>query len=222
MAFAFVKELKIGTSLKMHFSINNLRQSLDFKKGQFSQIQSGIAECTKKIAYLQQRQGDIVEALTIIQTVAQSTQSELEYHISELVTLALAGVFPDPPRLCVDFVMKRNKTEADIYFDRGDAEKIDPLSASGGGLVDIASFALRVSLWSMQHPRLRNTLILDEPLKFLNCPNRELQEKAVKMIKEIGERLNIQFIIVSLLPEFKFVADKIFEIVNKEGVSEIK
>jgi len=161
---------------------------------------------------------DYKKAQKVIQRVAQITQKQLEYHVSELVSLALSGVFENPYDLVVDFVQKRNKTEAELWFER-EGERVDPLDASGGGAVDVASFALRVSLWSLRHKKTRRTLILDEPFKHLSA---ELQPRAGEMLKEISERMGIQIIMVSHNQDLIGIGDKAFEVTLKAGISKVR
>jgi DNA repair exonuclease SbcCD ATPase subunit len=70
----------------------------------------------------------------------------------------------------------------------------------------------------MQHPRNRNTIILDEPLKNLSA---DLQEKGSAMLKEISKRLNIQFIIVTHEETLTAYADRVFKVRMNKGVSYI-
>jgi DNA repair exonuclease SbcCD ATPase subunit len=149
--------------------------------------------------------------------VAQQTQKQLEFHISEIVTLAMSAVFDEPYSFKIDFVQRRNKTEADLWFVR-DGEQFRPLDASGGGAVDVAAFALRVAMWSLRRPRSRATLILDEPLKMLS---RDLMPKAASMIAEVSRRLGLQIILVSHSEELIEKADKTFRVFIKKGISEI-
>ena len=92
------------------------------------------------------------------------------------------------------------------------------MDASGGGAVDVAAFALRVASWSMQHPRSRATIILDEPMRFLST---DLQPKASEMLKQLSEKLGLQFIIITHEEELADEADKVFEIRQRKGVSEV-
>jgi len=195
-----------------------LRNSLEQKKGQRSQIQSQIAQTEKRIKRLEKDIRDSEKAQAIIQHVSKQTQEELQYHISELCSLALSAVFDEPYKLELEFVIKRGKTEAEIYFVRN-KERINPLSASGGGAVDIASFALRVALWTLTKPKTRNIILLDEPFRFLS---RDLQPKASLMLKELSEKLNLQFIMISHSPDLIEGADRVFEISIKKGVSQVK
>ncbi|HQK37953.1 MAG TPA: hypothetical protein PLC81_09960 [Bacteroidales bacterium] len=146
------------------------------------------------------------------------TQQQLQYHISDITTLALSAIFDDPYELIAEFTQRRNKTECDLYFSR-DGEKTDPMSASGGGAVDVAAFALRIASWSMQRPKSNNVIILDEPLKYLSV---NYQEKGSAMIKELSQRLGIQFIIVTHEPTLASYADRVFEVSIKRGVSQVK
>lgn len=149
------------------------------------------------------------KARVIVQVVAEQTQEKIEYHIGNLVSMALASVFPDPYEFVLRFVQRRNKTEADLIFVKNGNEG-EPVDISGGGALDVASFALRVAIWSIKPTR--NTLILDEPGKFIS---RDLQIKFSEMIKHLSTKLGLQFIIVSHIPELTESADKVFEISNK-------
>jgi len=149
--------------------------------------------------------------------VGLETQKQLEVHISDLTSLALESVFDDPYELLVEFVQRRNKTECDLSFVR-DGQKLGPLDSSGYGAVDVASLALRIAAWSMEIPRKRNVIILDEPLRFLS---EDHQEAASQMIKEMSDRLGIQFIIVTHNSTLAGYADKVFRVQIKKGKSVI-
>lgn len=195
-----------------------LRQELERRKGQRDRIQQDLERTEEVVRKLILQARYCEEAQTIIQNVAQLTQAELEYHVSELVTLAMAAVFEDPYSLEVEFVQRRGRTETDLWFVRNDS-KIDPLSASGGGAVDVASFALRVALWSLAPVRTRNVLILDEPLHFLK--GEVLPEKGSTMIKEISEKIGLQIIMVSHIPDQIEGADRVFNVSMSSGVSKV-
>ena len=158
------------------------------------------------------------KAREIIRIVGVETQQQLQFHISDITSLALAGVFAEPYQLKVDFVPRRNKTECDLLFVR-DEKEIDPLDASGYGAVDVAAFALRVSSWSMKLPRSRNTIILDEPFRFLD---KSKQPLASQMIKELSAKLGLQFIIVTHEEALTQHADKIFNVKQTKGISYVE
>jgi DNA repair exonuclease SbcCD ATPase subunit len=191
----------------MQRKIKEYRNKLEQQKGKRAQIESSINSVNSDLRLLKRRKRNIEKAQTIIQIVAQKTQEELEYHISELVSLALSSIFTKPYELKIDFVIKRGKTEAEIWFMKN-KELINPMMASGGGAVDVAAFALRIALWNLSRPRPNNTIILDEPFRFLS---KELQPKATKMLQMLSEKLNLQFIIVTHNAELIDGADIIYE-----------
>lgn len=199
-------------------NLQQIRYKLENLKGQRQQLAADIEAGSKQCGVLKQNAVDADEARVIIQTVAQATQKQLEYHVSEIVSLALAAVFDNPYALRLEFVVRRNKTEADIFFER-DGERYKPVDASGGGAVDVAAFALRVAMWSLRRPRSRNTLVLDEPCKFVSA---DLRPRVGLMMKEISQRLNLQIIMVSHSAELIEAADKYFEVSIQKGVSHVK
>jgi DNA repair exonuclease SbcCD ATPase subunit len=198
--------------------IEDFRRKLERQKGEFQRIQKSIHQGKEKRTWIRKDLRKHEQAREIIREVGLKTQQQLQYHISDITSLALDAVFPDPYELVAEFVQRRNKTECDLYFER-DGDRMDPISASGGGAVDVAAFALRIASWSMQNPRSRNTIILDEPMRFLSA---NLQDRASQMIKQISTKLNIQFIIITHEEALTEHADSIFQVGIKKGRSQIK
>ena len=198
-------------------TIQLLRNRLEQQKGQKFQIEQSL---TKLQEQLRDKKRSLIrheKAREIVRAVGMATQKQLQFHISDITSLALEAVFPDPYSLEVEFVQRRNKTECDLFFVRN-GMKVDPLTASGVGAVDVATFALRIASWSMAMPRSRNTIILDEPFRYLS---EDYQEKASMMLKEISEKLDIQFIIVTHEQVLAEHADKIFQVSIKKGKTKI-
>ena len=195
-------------------TITDIRNKLEQKKGQFYQLQKTKEDLSKKINENKRSLQRHERAREIIRIVGQKTQEQLSFHISDITSLALGAVFPNPYELTVNFIERRNKTECDLLFLR-DGQEMDPFTASGGGAVDIASFALRIASWSMTYPKLRNTIILDEPMRFVSV---DLQQDASEMLKEISTKLGIQFIIVTHENTLSSWADKSFAFGIKKGI----
>ena len=198
-------------------NISEFRKILEQRKGRRDQIQDSIQNLEFNIKEKGRELRRHEQARSIVQEVALKTQKQLSYHISEITSLALNTIFPEPYALEADFVQRRNKTECDLFFVRND-ERVDPLSASGGGAVDVAAFALRVASWSMQRPKSRNTLILDEPLKFISL---DLLPLASEMLQQISKKLNLQIIMITHSEELVKCANRIFTVKIKKGISAI-
>ena len=198
-----------------------LRQAIERKKGQRDKVISLLSVCKSEIKRLKQEIGFSEQAQAIIQKVAQETQKQLEWHISEIVTLALASTFDNPYTFRAEFIQRRGKTECDLFFERG-GFRVNPVAETGGGAVDVAAFALRVAMWSLAKSRWRNTLIFDEPFKNINDKTRKTHERVAEMVKVLSRQLNLQFIIITMIPELEEIADRVFEFSLIRGKTKIE
>ena len=196
--------------------IVSLRTKYEQAVGQRNMLNKQLTDVEIRIETQEAHLLNCSKARSIIQTVAESTQKKIEHHISSLVTMALAAVFPDPYTFILRFVKRREKTEADLIFVK-DGNEGSPMDVSGGGPLDVASFALRTATWAIKPTR--NILILDEPGKYIS---RDLQSKFSEMIKYLNVKLGLQFLIVSHIPEITECADKVFVITNIGGVSNVQ
>ena len=194
------------------------QRKLEQLKGARSVLERNVNDLQSEIKNMQRDLRRHEQAREIVRNVGMKTQQQLQFHISDIVSLALDSVFDDPYELKVEFIQRRNKTECDLTFQR-DGEQMDPLSASGGGAVDVASFALRIASWAMMNPRSRNVIVLDEPLRFLS---EDHQEQASRIIKELSDRLKLQFLIITHEPLLGEYADRVFQVGIKKGVSQVK
>jgi len=195
---------------------SELRTAYEQLRGRQAQITDNLAAAHATLITLKRDLHRHEQAREIVREVGLATQQQLQYHISDITSLALEAVFPDPYALVAEFVERRNKTECDLYFQR-DADFVDPLSASGGGAVDVAAFALRVASWAMQNPKSNNVLLLDEPFRYLSV---NLLSKASAMLQQISQKLELQIIMVTHSPELVEMADIVFEVnlKNKESI----
>jgi DNA repair exonuclease SbcCD ATPase subunit len=196
--------------------IQEYRNKLENLKGQKKQIENQIRKNKDNIITLSEEKTFSEQAQKILQIVAKETQEQIIIHISGIVSLALTTIFDEPYEFKLDFVEKRGKTEADVYFLR-EGQKIDPMTGSGGGVIDIASFALRIALWSLSNKR--NTIIMDEPARFVS---KNYIPRVAKLFKMLSEKLNLQFIIVTHINELVESADKVFQVSIEKGISKIE
>ena len=198
-------------------TIQDFRKIYEQKIGQQKQIQYDLDQAESQSEILANNIQDIEEAQTIIKVISQKTQQELSYRLSEIVSLAMSAIFDEPYKLQTDFIIRKNKTECKLSFERN-GDLFDPLLSSGGGAIDIASTALRITLWKLMSPKTRNTLLLDEPMRFIS---KEYRSKATLMLQELSKKLNLQIIMVTHADEFIEGADKVFHIAVKNGISKI-
>ncbi len=163
---------------------------------------------------LDQKYEDALFLRALIQEIAQQTMNNLSFHISNIVTAALNAIpFPDCPTFEAEFVKGRHQVECYLWFVT-DGNKSKPIESSGGGACDVASFALRLTYWSLK--KNRPCFILDEPFKYVSV---DLQPHCAEMINMLSEKMGVQIIMISHLPEIDAVADKEYNIEKKGGKS---
>jgi len=199
----------------LYSAIETIGKLLDSKLQQLAVREQSLSEKEEKQKELEQSITDTLTAQKVAQVVAEETQRNLEEHISGVVTKAFQAIFDDPYEFRVRFETKRGKTECNLFFVKN-GQEVDPLSAAGGGTIDVASFALRCAIWAMKPNR--PVFILDEPFRFLS---RDLQHKASAMLKLFSETLGVQIILISHIPEIIESADKVIEVVNTGGNAKI-
>jgi hypothetical protein len=178
----------------------NLQEARDIVDEALLQHQHAKRTLTKErqeLKDINQKLKDIAEAQQIIQQTTQQIQNKVHQQVAEVVTRCLSAVFEDPYTFKILFEQRRGKTEARIVFER-DGYIIDPMTASGLGVVDVAAFALRLSALLLSRPPLRRVLLLDEPFKFVSEDN---MERVGELLQKLAEELKVQFVIVTHNPK---------------------
>ena len=174
-----------------------LRREVNRRLGKF---QAAKDACRTESTALEAHERDLVfirEGLAAAQTVAASVQAIAHQRIADIVTRSLAAVFEQPYTFKVVFAEKRGRTEASLIFMR-DGEEMDPMNASGGGVVSIASFALRLSCMLLSEPPVRRFLICDEPFAHLSV---EYRPRLRQLLDTLAQELGVQILLITHLQE---------------------
>ena len=147
-----------------------------------------------KLTILKTEMEGITEAIQVVQAIAAEMQSVVHEKISNIVTLCLASVFDEPYKFHIHFDKKRNRTEARIVFTR-DGQEFDPKTECGGGVVDVAAFAMRLPAIILKKPTQRRLIVLDEPFRFVSKKAYTLRLK--QMLERLATEFKIQFLIIT-------------------------
>lgn len=200
--------------------IQKIKEMFSTCKGIDFQLTKDIENYTQKENQLNHDLKLLEDAQVFLQKIAQETQEHLRFQIEDIVNLALETCFPGEYIFQIKFEISRGKTEAELVFlDQKTKRQIDPMNASGGGVVDLTTFALRIACYALERGA-DNVIVLDEPFRFLS---RDLQQRAGEILKTLSERMNLQIIMVSHIGEIIDVADKVFEVKkNENGISRVK
>ena len=75
---------------------------------------------------------------------------------------------------------------------------VDPMTASGGGVVDVAAFAARLARLMLSRPARRRLLVLDEPFRFVS---RDLRPRVRELMEMLSSEMEVQFVLVTHDPQ---------------------
>lgn len=180
--------------------ITNYRKKVDQALKDYRGYKKQLSEEKRRLEEAQERLSISSEGLHIIQTVSQKVQQQAHDKIAGVVTLCLNSIFPDKDyKFQIVFERKRSRTEAKLIFLKGDKER-DPIEDTGGGIVDVAAFALRLSSVILHKPPLRKTLILDEPFKNVS---KGYHENVKTLLEKVSEDFGVQIIMVTHIGRLK-------------------
>jgi DNA repair ATPase RecN len=194
-------------------NINSLKNKLAIFKGKLLQLEETKVNLELELKQQTEKLKLLEEAQLFLQSVAQQTQEKLKYQIEDIVNLALETCFPDEFKFELQIDIARGKTEAKLVFiSQKTGGGIDPMNASGGGVLDVVCFALRLACYTLE-TNSNNVIVFDEPFRFLSA---DLRESACEIISKLSNQLNIQIIIVTHISEFVGIADKVF-VVSKDS-----
>lgn len=142
---------------------------------------------------------DTEHAQQIVQQLAQTIQQQTHKAIADVVSRCLSTIFDDPYEFRIVFARKRGKTEARLTFERN-GKTVDPLSAAGGGVVDVAAFALRLACLVLARPKRRRLIVLDEPFRFVD-PDKS--KRLATLLQQLAKDMQVQFILVTHKPSLR-------------------
>lgn len=143
----------------------------------------------------------IEEARTINQAVAEEMQRRAHDKIARVVTRCLAAVFDDPYEFSIRFDKKRGKTEAVLEFRRDGQVLDDPINEVGGGVLDVAALALRLSCLMVGKPAPRRALLLDEP--FGNIRGEQNKRRTAELLSALADEFDMQIVLNTDIPTYR-------------------
>lgn len=144
--------------------------------------------------YAKEDAEDAREAQRIVQVVAQTVQKQAHAKLAGIVTRCLQAVFGPEFEFKIEFDRKRGKTEAKLLITENGLE-LNPMDECCGGVIDVATFALRLACLLLQRPVRRRLLVLDEPMKNVN--GQIYQDRVGQLMETLAEEMGVQFIIVT-------------------------
>lgn len=159
--------------------------------------------------------GQEVELMTkvsaVLHELSTSVQERFLRSIEALISEGLSAVFEVPIAFKIKSTTRNRQVNLDFELENEDGTVTDLMDARGGGLVSLCGVLLRVVMVRLMSDRVRQILVLDEPLGMLSA---EYQPAAGELLRKLAHELGIQIILVSHNPELLESADKAYELVG--------
>lgn len=186
------------------------RKKIDDLKAKHSHASSRVKDERRGLVKAEDDHTRIMEAQNIVQHVAQGIQQQAHDRIASVVTRCLEIVFAEEAyEFRIHFERKRGRTEARLVFARDDHE-LNPRSGSGGGVLDVASFALRLACLLLSKPSPRRLIVMDEPFK--NVHGTAYRERVGLMLETLSKEMKFQFIMSTGIEDYY-----IGKVINLDG-----
>lgn len=155
-------------------------------------------------------------ALVMLEAVAQQAQDIIREKIDKVVTTALQTVYQDGNLTFeTEIVRVGNRMEVNFLFRYGGEAAAGPvLDSIGGGVLDVASFALRVCLYRLLGAT--GPIILDEPFRMLN---RDAVPRVAEFAQRVSRDMDIQLVVVTHDPVMAESADNVIQFTSRGRVA---
>jgi len=178
------KELELERSLA----------ELNLRRRQLSQLAAQVESAESRLTTVEM-------SLAVVQDAAFRWKQETAGRVDRAVSAALSAVFETEYRFTTRWVTRRGKVEADFEVRGGgvsgaQSADLDLLTNRGGGIRDIAAFALRVAVWWMTTPRPAPVLVLDEPFRFVSS-SFHATAQVRGLLEELSREFGVQIVLIT-------------------------
>lgn len=175
--------------------VQELKNSLSALQGQESLLFSQIDSNNSKLVDLTHKKEIYAKSVEIFALISEVTQIQVKNGMEKIVTYALQYIFGEDYKFKINFDKRGNLTECNFSFISPlGVEITDPLEALGGGIMDVASLALRIALLELHKPKNTSFIALDEPTRNVSA---QFISKCGLFFKEINRKIGRQIIVVT-------------------------
>jgi len=178
-----------------------------------------IQELELNYKVLKSRLEDLNESVSVINIVGVMANDDSKSIIEGIVTEALQLIYDESYSFIIDTRIQRDQPESYLSVKIGENEYSLRDEELGGGVIDVVSFTLRVTMWAISDPQVDDVLMLDEPLR--NLDSERLTKMGV-IIKKLSDSLGIQFLIVTHEPQLAEAADSTWYVKKSNGTSKVE
>lgn len=186
--------------------LNKRKDAYTIRVGELNALSARKVELVERLDKEKATLQDLELTRILLQHTADSARDKARVLLESTTTTALQYVFGPNFSAKIDIRTLNGKSSADIFVvtDMGNGEivTVKPEDSCGGGVVDIVSIALRISIAKLKG--VNGPIILDEPGKHVSA---EYSVKLAEFLKYISTTLGKQIIMVTHNEDLKSTAD---------------
>lgn len=175
------------SSMESYSKIDKWQKKLESKLVERRTAEESVRQSRSWIKENERQLKHCEAAEQFLRDFSSKIQRETLRAIEDIATVCLQRVFGNEYQL----VLGIDKDQVSIRVEK-DGKEYDPLGTSGGGVIDMIAFGLRIA--SLLLSDRRRILILDEPFRFVSADYLPL---AGELLTELAERYGIQLVIVT-------------------------
>ena len=210
-----ISTIEIGLSI--------LRSEYNQAQGKLELLQEDLAEAETS---LQKTQDDIAiwnQVQALFGKASEFARQQLRLKIQSTVSAALQAVFErDDISFEIDLKVSGGQPVANWYVKSIYGDTVvsgDPQDSRGGGVSDMVSLALRLSLLELARPKPGGILLLDEVGKHVS---KEYAQNVAVFLKQYAQKSGRQIILITHQSELADMADKSYRVSQNNGISEVE
>jgi len=168
-------------------------ESLQEVKRFILELEQQIETLENNIEDIQRHVSDLDKIRSVVIGIAEDEQQRVLSLCEQICSQGLSDVFETPTIVSFEQSITANNPSLELVVTQ-EGKARDPLTAYGGGLVEVLSLLLRVCFVHIMRSQYMPVLILDEPLGRLSKLRLPL---VGEMLNRLSEELSIQIIMVT-------------------------
>lgn len=180
---------------QLEFKLNSLTSEVSSLTGKCELLGKQIENSNTKLIDLAHKREVYRKSVELLTLVQKATKDKIKEGFENIISHALKYIYSEDYSFELEFGRRGNLSEVDFNIKTSDFKlPFDPKETSGGGVLDILSLALRITLLELSKPKIEGFLILDEPYKHLSS---EYLGNARNFLDAINKRMNRQIIVIT-------------------------
>lgn len=204
----------MSTLSELETTAQGWRDSLVKRTGELDALRRQWQTATDAVEEIGRDNDLTVKARVLLEKYSEDEQVQLTEKVTMLVGRGLQTIFGADYKFRIEMKVLRKQAAMEFLIESdGFTEGREPMDSHGGGLVNVISLVLRLTIVALT-PGLSRTVVLDEPFAQLS---QGYIEGMSSFIRELVDATGIQLIIVSHEPEIADVADSRYKLMAVDG-----